>query len=112
MQDKIEILAISGGVWATTSITETPEIELGSWRVFETEKGERHFVGYNLTEHEGRVSSAIQAFDPDTMTGITSSGRVYQLIGNSGFDQDALYTWNRWKKINKVVTDIDVTENL
>ncbi len=53
-------------IWAATPIDETPELELDRWRVFESSAGERHFVGYNLTENEGRVSSAIQSFDPHT----------------------------------------------
>lgn len=97
-------------VWKTTSVEETPELHLASWKIFEvssefwTEKT-RHFVGYNLTEREGRVSSSIVEFDKSTMRGRTKSGRVYQLVGESGHNGDGMYTWTTWCDINKI-TDV------
>jgi len=108
----ITVLHISGGIWKTSPVSETPELELSSWRVMQTETGERHFVGYNLTEGEGRVSSAIQTFDKDTMRGVTRTGRVYQLVGSPGFNSDAMYVWGRWKRINEVTEELDVSEEL
>lgn len=112
MSDEIKILELQGGVWRTSPVTETPEIQLSEWQIWETETGERHFVGWNLTEGEGRASSAIQTFDKDTMRGITRSGRVYELVGPPGHDGDAAYTWNRWKTINKVISTKDVTAEI
>lgn len=94
-------------IWRTTSIKETPEIELSNWKIYEVEseswpKKTKHFVGYNLTEGEGRVSSAIVEFDYETMTGRTKSGRVYKLVGSPGTSQDASYVWSRWCKINEI----------
>lgn len=96
-------------IWRTTPVSQTPCIELGSWIVYETETGEHHFVGRNLTEGSGRVSSSIQSYDPETKIGTTNSGRKYQLIGDSGIDGDALYVWDHWKDINGVVTFKDVS---
>jgi hypothetical protein len=93
---------IEGGVWNTTPVTETPELNLSQWCVFELADGNRHFVGYNETEGEGRTSSKIVQFDKDAMRGITQSGRVYQLVGNPGHNGDAMYVWGRWKQINDV----------
>jgi hypothetical protein len=107
--EEIRLVEIQGGAWTTSPVTETPEIQLSDWQIWETERGERHFVGYNLTEHEGRASSAIQTFDRGTMRGITSSGRVYELVGPPGHDADAAYTWNRWMTFNKVITAKEVT---
>lgn len=94
-------------IWKTTSIKQTPEIELASWRIYEVEsehwpKKTKHFVGYNLTEREGRVSSAIVEFDPVAMVGRTNSGRVYKLVGDPGTSQDASYVWSQWCKINEI----------
>lgn len=94
-------------IWRATSIKQTPEIELASWRIYEVEsellsKKTRHFVGYNLTEREGRVSSAIVEFDPVAMIGRTSSGRIYKLVGDPGTSQDASYVWSQWCKINQI----------
>jgi len=103
---------IEGGVWKTTSVDDTPVIELTRWQVMEvTPPGtDRHFVGYNQTEGEGRASSKIMVFDKATMTGKTRSGRKYKLVGESGMDGDALYTFNRWCSINGVESFKDVSE--
>lgn len=99
-------------VWETTSIIETPEIELAYWQIYEcSDNGltTRHFVGFNLTEAEGRVSSAIKIFDMSTMRGITASGRVYALIGDPSEDPDASYVWAHWQQINRITEYKNVT---
>lgn len=97
-------------IWRTSPVSQTPVLKLVQWSVFQTETGERHFVGYNVTEGEGRVSSAIVEFNPETKQGRTSSGRIYQLAGEPGFNGDAAYTWGRWCEINRVSEQRDVTE--
>lgn len=97
-------------IWRTTSIQEVPEIQLRNWQIMETERGERHFIGYNITEGAGRVSSAIQEFDIKNRRGITNSGRIYELLGDPGNNLDAEYVWNRWKVINTVIIEKNVTE--
>lgn len=99
-------------IWKATPIDQTPEITLSSWKVYELPNGDRHFVGYNETEREGRVSSRIESFDSATLKGVTQSGRVYQLIGDSGRDGDADYVWSAWKKINSVEKYKDVSESV
>jgi hypothetical protein len=105
-------------IWTTTPIEQTPELQLATWRVFEVESERwegktRHFVGYNLTEREGRVSSKIETFDKDTNKGITESGRVYELVGEPGSgSSDGMYTFNRWCNINKITKVEDVTDTL
>lgn len=108
----IKEISISGGVWAVAPIDEEPEISLLEWSVYEVEDGDRHFVGWNMERREGRVSSKIISFDQEKMVGITSSGRVYALIGKRGFNSDAEYTWNRWKKINLVQMVNDISNSL
>lgn len=99
-------------VWKVASVIEDPEIFLVSWKVMETKEGTRHFVGYNVSGREGRVSSAIEKFDKVQMTGVTSSGRVYKLKGPSNPNLDAEYVWNRWRNINDVDEYIDVSDKL
>ncbi len=94
-------------IWTATSVNSVPEIELRSWSVFEVTSNEwedrtRHFVGYNVTECEGRVSSPIVQWDAATRRGVTASGRVYQLVGETGFNWDAQYVWSRWKDLNRI----------
>lgn len=72
-----------------------PHVTLERWRVRETRLGQRHFVGYCVENHEGRVSSAIRSFDTVTGVGVTSSGRRYLLSGWPCFDGDAERIWER-----------------
>lgn len=94
-------------LWKTLPIEERPHITLVSWSIYEVAATEslpatRHFVGYNCRDREGRVSSAITTFDPKTLTGITSSGRIYALSGEEGYNSDAQYVWGRWCTLNGV----------
>ena len=116
-QVTLSILVIEGGIWACAPVSERPEIILTDWHVFEVKlpaeaARTRHFAGQNITDYEGRASSAIVTFDATTGCGITQSGRVYQLRGSSGFTGDGEYTWSRWKSINAVVDVLDVTAEI
>jgi len=77
-----------------------------------TERGEIHFIGYVVDNHEGRVSTAIVSLDLAARTGVTSSGRLYELIGKPGHDSDADYVWGRWARVNGVKRAQDVTAEL
>ncbi len=95
-------------------VDRSPDVILAKWSVFEFNKNEltsRHFVGFNLLSLDGRVSSPIEVFDKETMTGITKSGRSYRLRGQSGVHEDALYVFFKWKVINGANDNmiIDVT---
>jgi hypothetical protein len=95
--------------WKTAPVSEEPEITLYDWKVFELNDGSRHFVGTNGARGSGRVSSSIQTFDPTTMSGVTRSGRVYKLVGESGDSINGLYTWTGWCHVNRVDDCIDVS---
>lgn len=104
-------------IWKATSVADTPEIVLSQWRIVEVtspywDGTSRHFTGYNETEHEGRVSSEIVEFDPTNMCGVTKSGRTYKLIGPPGHNGDGEYVWSRWKAINQVETETDVSDEV
>lgn len=106
--DLIEHL-IEASVWSATSVSEQPEIELERWQVMQLPNGDRHFVGWNATEREGRASSKIVAFDAATRQGRTTSGRVYQLRGRCGHDGDGAHTWGRWMRVNGAVDFTDLS---
>lgn len=104
----------AASIWKPSSIEQTPHIKLASWQIFEVDSDAwpgktRHFCGYNLTEREGRVSSAIVEFDEKKMVGITKSGRVYQLCGGTGNNADGLHVFNYWCKISKITKVVDVS---
>ena len=83
-------------IWRPASVEQEPETRLTSWRVMEVDGKDIHFVGY--ASYEGRVCSAVQTYDPTNKRGITRSGRVYELLGSSGYNRDAMYVWSRWMK--------------
>ena len=70
-----------------------PELRRSDWLIIEAQTGQRHFVGHNIDDCEGRVSSAILQFDPVTRGGVTASGRIYELVWKPGYDADAAYGW-------------------
>ena len=103
---------IETSVWSATSLIEVSEIKLMRWQVMQLPKGDRHFVGWNATECEGRASSRIAVFDAALRRGRTCSGRVYQVRGRHGQDRDASYTWGRWMRANAVAGCTDVSEEV
>jgi hypothetical protein len=116
-QPKIAVIAISGGVWIPAPVSIRPEIVLMGWHVYEVqlpglEARTRHFAGQNVTDHEGRASSAITTFDAANSRGITQSGRVYQLHGGTGFTGNGEYTWCQWLSVNSATDVVDVTAEI
>lgn len=98
-------------IWTATPVSETPHIVLTDWQIVQVEPyATRHFVGYNQTEQEGRVSSAIVRFDLEKRIGVTKSGRVYELRGDAGRDPDAEWTWAGWADRNRVESYEVVTQ--
>lgn len=83
-------------VWWAVPVEAETQKWLEAWRVFKVVKTNGfedhfglHFVGRNSIEINGAVSSKIESFDPLTMRSITSSGRIYQQVGQPGFCDDA-----------------------
>ncbi|WP_431102915.1 hypothetical protein [Roseateles noduli] len=89
-------------VWKIATVTTNPGCTLINWAVLEVASGERHLAGYSLDSSEGRTSTAIVEFDFKTLRARTSSGRTYELCGPPGLNSDALYTWERWCRLNEV----------
>lgn len=99
-------------VWRPAPVEERPVLTLANWRVIETECGELHFVGRNVETGSGRVSSAIVAFGIEDRLGRTQTGRVYQLEGPPGRDDNADYVLGVWLQVNEVLSWTDVTESI
>lgn len=96
-------------VWPVDPVSERPVIELERWLVMQLPDGSSHFVGWNITDQEGRATTSIVEFDPATCRGATASGRVYVLIGPTGPDRDGVHTWRRWMRIQNQKTAVDVS---
>jgi len=112
--EKLRELAEKESVYRPTPVTDEPVTSLYQWMVYTVElpgmEGNTiHFVGW--TGWEGRVSSAIQAYDPTTKEGVSRSGRIYKLEGHSGYNSDAVYVWATWKQMNAVQKWNNVTDD-
>lgn len=97
-------------IWKPLPVSELSVIPLSRWRIFELSDGTRHFVGTDMFDRSGRVSSPIVAFDAATMRGTTQTGRIYELVGQQGWSLQAEYVWKRWCELYDVTSYSDVTE--
>lgn len=99
LEDLVKV-AMTTSVWVPATITDEPETYLTQWQVFRVKANLQnlgdtiHFVGY--AQYEGRVCSPVIEYDKKTHRGLTKSGRIYELVGPSGHNNDAMYVWNRW----------------
>lgn len=103
-------------IHAIAPVEEEPEVSMMDWSVREVQcsyNSERtqHLVGYVVRRGSGRVTTAIQVFDRETMRIKTASGRVYQLQGRPGCNDDAEYVWAYWKELNGAKGEVDVTDH-
>ncbi|EEF26534.1 conserved hypothetical protein [Ricinus communis] len=79
---------------------EEPEIVcLLRWSIREFEHGKRFFVGFSRETRDGRVSTEIVHLDAAARIGRTASGRVYHLVGPTGWSSDGEYVFNRVAEI-------------
>jgi hypothetical protein len=114
--EKRKIIGVSMPIYASAPVAEEPEASMLDWSVREVQcsyNSERtqHLVGYVARRGSGRVSTAIQVFDRETMRIKTASGRVYHLQGRPGCNADAEYVWAYWKELNGAQEEVDVTDH-
>lgn len=88
------------------------DVMLELWCIRETDSGTRHFVGYDVVNRDGRVSTPLVQFDPATGTGVTSSGSRYQLVGRAGHNRDAEYVWSLVMNAWEINSWADITADL
>jgi hypothetical protein len=94
---------------------QEPIVELSHWSVYEVPlhgpgaPWTRHFVGYSEEQGLAQVSPAILMFDPEHGVGASASRRVFQLVGDSGRHPEAERMWARWKSLNDLQHERDVT---
>jgi hypothetical protein len=92
-----------------------PIVELTNWSVYEVPlhgpgaPWTRHFVGYAEEQGLAQVSPVILMFDPEHGVAASASRRVFQLVGNPGRHAEAEQMWVRWKSLNNIQQERDVT---
>ncbi|HET7552358.1 MAG TPA: hypothetical protein VFK04_13800 [Gemmatimonadaceae bacterium] len=96
--DDVPVEVAAGGVWAARPISDQPGLRLARWQIYAVQQI-FVFVGYNLDDREGRVSSAIQSLDVTARRGVTESGRVYELVGEPGRDGDGEWVFSVWLRM-------------
>lgn len=95
--------------------SKEPIVTLAHWSVYEVPllgpefNWTRHFVGYAEDLGLPQVSAAIGTFDPESGTGASLSGRVFQLVGDSGRHPESARMWARWKFLSGVHQERDLT---
>lgn len=88
-------------IYSVASVTQDPNIQLVNWAIKHTNEGD-FFVGTDVVYGDGRVSTKVVQYDPDTQRGVTKSGRCYELVGNSGYSRDGEYVWASYKRVNQL----------
>ena len=95
-------------------LSQEPVTVMSIWSLVQVSwaSGERtrHLVG--RANREGRVCSDIVAFDLDSMTATTRSGRQYRLQGEPGRNRDAWFVFEVWLGRQKPIHVVDMTEAL
>ena len=115
-EELISQLPISDTLWKPASVKEEPETYLQEWRVYSVDGNFNgtgatiHLVGFSMGTNDGRVSAPVLTFNKKTKHVVTQGGRNYKLHGESGFNKDAMFVFNRWLTINKDPSYRDVTE--
>lgn len=103
-------LLLTGGIHRVAPIDQQPHVRLINWSIKEMNEG-KFFVGETSPGY-GRVSTDIVELDLEKKRGVTASGRVYELVGESRAPgPDASYVWNHYKSINRL-TELEVTEGI
>ncbi len=96
-----------------TNASAGQQITLRRWRVTEVEARNgtrsRHVWGHDVENDIGLASSQIKEFNLGAMTATTRSGTKYRLVGLPGNSRLGKCAWDKWCNNNKVVSELDVT---
>jgi len=108
------VALVTGGIHTIASVTAEPETRISRWGLYLVTNAcgvrTRHLVG--RANGEGRVSSPIKTIDVAERTATSHSGRMYRLVGNSGFDSDGCYVFNNWLRATQTTLVREVTPAL
>lgn len=88
------------GLRKVAVVAQQPTTHLIRWQLFRVRRlggrATRHLIGHAVQDREGRVSSAIAKIDLQRNAMVTSSGRVYEIGGESCEDVDANWVFRTW----------------
>jgi hypothetical protein len=98
--------------YKTKPVPGEPRIRLSHWRIFRTDDGDNLFVGYDVADHDVRVSAPISGFDVEGRRGIAQGGELYELLGSPDCDPHASYACQMHLAVNEHIEAADVTEQV
>ena len=108
------VACLPSGIHTIAPIGAEPETRISEWALYLVTNARgvrtRHLVG--RANGEGRVSSPIKTIDVHTRTATSHSGRLYRLVGDSGFDYDGCYVFNTWLRATRTTVVREVTPAL
>ena len=102
-------------IWNMPLLELQPTVTLARWRVVRISLGEKQWdilLGWCVQPSCARVSTPIVAFDAFTAQATTRSGRVYSLLGESAYDDDADYVFqSRFYPLLREGNHLDVSQS-
>lgn len=102
----------------TTVLLQAPTYELHSWRAFQVraqpdETPTLHLAGWS--GGQTRVCSPIAGVDVLLRSCLTRRSKLYSLLAppaEGALDRSLLELWQKWKSINHITWELDVTDEL
>lgn len=98
--------------------TNEPIVKLSNWAVCEiplhgpNASWTRHLAGFAEDLSLAQVSSAIGTFDARNHIGTSASGHLFHLAGQAGRHAESSRMWVRWKRLNGLYEERDVTHSI
>ena len=89
-------------LWECRPVLERPSVTLREWSIKQLSDGTAVIVGTDEVDGSGRVSSPIKVLDEENGHVLTESGRVYRLVGPTGYSAEGAYVWDRYKQLYKL----------
>lgn len=112
LQALLDSLALAG-FHGVAPVVQQPKTDMAYWQIFRVRRPDgtvtRHLIGHAIQNNEGRVSSAIVKTDLQSNCMVTSSGRVYQLDGAPGENDDAQFVFANWLRYSQFKDAVDIT---
>jgi hypothetical protein len=114
MNEELLIKMTDGSIHAIEPVDTQPGTEMTDWRLFQVRlpngSRTRHLVG--RADDEGRVCSALVHLDLQALRMRTQSGRIYELAGPPGSDEDSDYVFGVWLRAVGAIHCKDLTRAL
>lgn len=114
MNEELLIKMTDGSIHTIEPVDTQPRTVMTDWRLFQVHlpngSRTRHLVG--CADYEGRVCSSLVHLDLQALRMKTQSGRIYELAGPPGSDEDSDYVFGIWLRAVGAIHCRDLTRAL